>query len=47
LERYLKESLLINPYITGISNTYISVEGSKTDVSFIATTIYGEVVISV
>jgi len=43
IERYLKESLLVNPYITGISDISIIVEGSKTDVSFTTTTIYGEV----
>jgi hypothetical protein len=47
LERYLKEALLINPYITGIKNIDISIDGSRTDVSFTATTIYGEVIISV
>jgi len=47
LERYLKESLLINAYITGIKNIDISIDGSKADVSFIAETIYGEVIISV
>ena len=43
IERYLKESLMVNPYITGISDISIIVEGSKTDVSFTTTTIYGEV----
>lgn len=47
LERYLKESLLINSYITGISDISISVDGSKSAVSFTAATIYGEVSISV
>jgi len=47
LERYLKESLLINAYITGIKNIDISIEGSKAEVSFTAETIYGEVIISV
>ena len=47
IERYLKESLLVNSYITGISDISIIVEGSKTDVSFTTTTIYGEVVLSV
>ena len=47
LERYLKESLLINSYITGIRNIDISIDGSKTDVSFTATTVYGEVIINV
>lgn len=47
MERYLKVSLLVNAYITGISNIVISVDGSKTDVSFTAITIYGEVSVSV
>jgi len=47
LERYLKESLLINAYITGIKNIDISIDGSKTFVNFTATTIYGEVNINV
>jgi len=47
LERYLKESLLINAYITGIKSIEISIDGSKTDVSFTATTVYGDVIISV
>ena len=46
IERYLKESLLINVYITGIKNIVITVDGSKVDVSFTATTIYGEVIIN-
>lgn len=47
LERYLTESLLINPYITGIKNVVITVEGSKADVAFTAGTVYGEVNLSV
>jgi hypothetical protein len=47
LERYLKESLLINPYITGISNIGISIEGSLANVNFTTTTVYGEVLINV
>ena len=47
LERYLKESLLLNPCITGIKTIDISIDGSKTDVSFTAATIYGDVVVSV
>ena len=46
LERYLKESLLINAYITGISDISIVIDGSKSDVSFTAATIYGDVIIS-
>ncbi|WP_407308536.1 DUF2634 domain-containing protein [Desulfosporosinus sp. SB140] len=42
LERYLKESLLINTYITGVKNIDISIDGSKMDVGFTVTTTYGE-----
>ncbi|AFM40341.1 Protein of unknown function (DUF2634) [Desulfosporosinus acidiphilus SJ4] len=47
VERYLKEALLVNPYITGISNITLSIDGSKTSVDFTAETIYGEVTMSV
>lgn len=47
IERYLKESLLINPYITRISGISLSMEGSKASVSFTVTTIYGDVSINV
>jgi hypothetical protein len=46
IERYLKEALLVNAYITGISDISISVEGSQTIFSFTAVTIYGEVSVS-
>ena len=46
MERYLKESLLVNVYITGIENIAISIDGSKVDVNFIATTVYGDVIIT-
>ena len=47
LERYLKESLLVNAYITGIKNIDISMDGSKTSISFTATTVYGDVIVNV
>ena len=47
LERYLKESLLVNAYITGVENIDISIDGSKTEVSFTAITVYGEVSVNV
>lgn len=47
VERYLKESLLINPYIMGIKNIDMSVDGNKMDVDFTVTTIYGEESINV
>jgi len=46
-ERFLKEALLINPYITGIKNIEVSIDGSKADVSFTADTLYGEVIVNV
>jgi len=46
LERYLKESLLINAYITGIKNIDISIDGGKADVGFIVESFYGEVIIN-
>ena len=45
-ERYLNEALLVSAYITGISDISISVDGSKTNFSFTAATVYGEVSIS-
>jgi len=47
IERYLKEALLINPYITGVKNIKVEIDGSRTDVSFTTLTIYGEVSINV
>jgi len=47
LERYIKESLLISPYITGVSDVSSSIEGSQAQITFTTRTIYGEVVISV
>ncbi|MDQ7096943.1 DUF2634 domain-containing protein [Desulfosporosinus sp. PR] len=47
VERYLKEALLINPYITGIKNIDMIVDGNKMDVGFTVTTIYGEESINV
>ena len=45
--RLLRESLLVNAYITGVQNLGIDIDGSRTSVSFTATTVYGEVDISV
>jgi hypothetical protein len=47
MERYLKESLLVNAYITGIKDIEITIDGSLTNVSFTATTVYGDVVVNV
>ncbi|WP_045573611.1 DUF2634 domain-containing protein [Desulfosporosinus sp. I2] len=43
IERYLIEALLINPYIRGVKNIKVEIDGSRTDVSFTTITIYGEV----
>lgn len=47
IERRLKETILINAYIIGISKISVSIDGSKASVSFTATTIYGDVSMSV
>ena len=47
LERYLREALLVNAYITGVKNIEFSMDGSKMEVSFTATTVYGDVIVSV
>lgn len=41
--RYLRECLLVNPYITAVSNITVEFEGSRLTVSGTAETIYGEV----
>ncbi len=41
--RYLRECLLINPYITAVKNIAVSFEGAKLTVAGTAVTIYGEV----
>jgi hypothetical protein len=46
LERYLKESLMVNAYVTGVKDIVISLDGSLATISFTATTVYGEVVIT-
>ena len=47
LERYIKESLQISPYISGISNVSSTVTGSQAEITFTVETIYGKVVVSV
>lgn len=44
--RYLRECLLINPYIKAVKNISCSFEGSRLTVSGAAETIYGEVEIN-
>ena len=46
-ERYINEALSLNKYITDVSVTNISIDGSKVNVDFTVTTIYGEVSINV
>ena len=41
--RYLRECLLINPYITAVTEISVTFEGSRLTVSGTAATIYGEV----
>lgn len=44
-ERYLKETILVNSYINGISDINLSFDDSMMNVEFTATTVYGEVTI--
>lgn len=41
--RYLRECLLINPYITAVNNITVEFAGARLTVSGTATTVYGEV----
>lgn len=41
--RYLRECLLVNPYITAVKNITVSFESAKLTVAGTAVTIYGEV----
>ncbi len=45
--RYVKECLLINPYITGVSDMVVSFDGEVLSISCTIETIYGEVKINV
>lgn len=47
VERYIKEAILINPYIKDIYNLNIVVDGSKLNIDFTVSTVYGEVDINV
>ncbi|MBZ9635579.1 DUF2634 domain-containing protein [Clostridium sp. FP1] len=47
LERYLKEALLVNPYIESLKDISICIEGSKVSANFTIVTIYGEAGLSV
>lgn len=44
--RYLRECLLINPYITSVTNIETDFQGSTLTVSCVAHTIYGEVTVN-
>jgi hypothetical protein len=46
-ERSLKETLLVNPHITGVKDVSITIDGSKLSVDFTAVTDQGEAVLSV
>ena len=41
--RFLKECLLVNPYITAVNNITVEFEGSRLTVTGTAMTVYGEV----
>ncbi len=41
--RMVREALLINPYITGVDQVDVALEGSRLKISFRLRTIYGEV----
>ncbi|PRR70928.1 DUF2634 domain-containing protein [Clostridium thermopalmarium] len=47
VERYIKEALLINPYLKDIYNLNITIEGAKLDIAFTVSTVYGEMNVSV
>lgn len=47
IERSIKETLMVNPYITSITGLNISVNDNLTNASFTVNTIYGEAMISV
>lgn len=47
VERYLKDSLLVNDYITGIENVAVTQENDVLSINFTAITVYGEVNVNV
>lgn len=47
VERYLKEALLINPYIKNISNINTNISNDFISVTFTVNTVYGEVIMNV
>lgn len=46
-ERYLKDCLLINPYINYLTDITTTIEGRSLTVSFVVDSVYGEVSVSV
>lgn len=46
-KRYVRECLMVNPYVTDISNIVVSFSGGRLAISFDMNTIYGEVSIDV
>jgi len=46
-KRYVREALLVNPYITELSDIVVEFEGSKLTITATVNTIYGEVNVSV
>lgn len=46
IQRYIKEALLVNKYISDVSSTAINSDGDKLDIDIIAKTVYGDVEVS-
>lgn len=47
IERYIKEALLISPYIKSIDNFEITIDDSSIAAAFTLNTVYGEVIMNV
>lgn len=47
IERYLKEALLINPYIKAVGNILVDMSGSNINIEFDVNSVYGEVKMNV
>lgn len=47
IERYLKEALLISPYIYSIESLAINLSGSSINIDFVVNSVYGEVKMNV
>lgn len=47
IERYLKEALLINPYIKAVGNILVDMFGSNINIEFDVNSVYGEVKMNV